>query len=319
MPGVAGDEIVDTRPWRKSAPVGHLQPEFAYLPRKFKIALNGALEDRVVVQVDIGLDFTKTKPARSVSACCRRRPGPHRSRRRDRQLHPVAAPDHLLRVDPAGSQPPRPSRQHLEGRIKILVKALGADEFCRQVEEEWALVKDGPNTLTAEEAERIATHFDDPDYADLPERDATFEAQRATAASRLPPGSVATCVSTNAPATPSVVLSQAYLAPPGDITADQMDTVADRRPLPVFGEARMTHEQNVKSPTSGNPILRGLADCPRSQPATPNIGLLTDIIACPIVATSPRHAARSILIAEGIQRRFDDLGLPLRHRRNRNQ
>ena len=202
--GVAGDEIVDTRPWAEILRQwATYNPEFAYLPRKFKIALNGALEDRVVVQVyDIGLDFTKNEAGEIgfrvlVGGGLGRTPilGVEIASFIPWQ-HLITYCESILRVYNRHGR-----RDNIwKARIKILVKALGADEFRRQVEEEWALVKDGPNTLTAEEVERIATHFDDPDYADLPERDATFEAQRDS--SKPFAAWVRRNVSTNAPATP---------------------------------------------------------------------------------------------------------------------
>ena len=310
--GVAGDEIVDTRPWSEILRQwATYNPEFAYLPRKFKIALNGALEDRVVVQVyDIGLDFTKNEAGEIgfrvlVGGGLGRTPilGVEIASFIPWQ-HLITYCESILRVYNRHGR-----RDNIwKARIKILVKALGADEFRRQVEEEWALVKDGPNTLTAEEVERIATHFDDPDYADLPERDATFEAQRDSSKP------FAAWVRRNVrehkrPGYASVVLSLKRTGvPPGDITADQMDTVADLADRYSFGEARMTHEQNVVLADVRKSDLYAVWQIAReAKLATPNIGLLTDIIACPGGDFCSLANARSIPIAEGIQRRFDDL------------
>ncbi|HQU89734.1 MAG TPA: nitrite/sulfite reductase [Denitromonas sp.] len=310
--GVAGDEIVDTRPWAEILRQwATYNPEFAYLPRKFKIALNGALEDRVVVQVyDIGLDFTKNEAGEIgfrvlVGGGLGRTPilGVEIASFIPWQ-HLITYCESILRVYNRHGR-----RDNIwKARIKILVKALGADEFRRQVEEEWALVKDGPNTLTAEEVERIATHFDDPDYADLPERDATFEAQRDSSKP------FAAWVRRNVrehkrPGYASVVLSLKRTGvPPGDITADQMDTVADLADRYSFGEARMTHEQNVVLADVRKSDLYAVWQIAReAKLATPNIGLLTDIIACPGGDFCSLANARSIPIAEGIQRRFDDL------------
>jgi sulfite reductase (NADPH) hemoprotein beta-component len=310
--GVAADEIVDPRPWAEILRQwATYNPEFAYLPRKFKIALNGATEDRVVVRVyDIGLDLKRDAEG-NVGFRVLVGGGLGRTPILGEEIagfvpwqHLITYCESILRVYNRYGR-----RDNIwKARIKILVKSLGVHEFRRQVEEEWALVKDGPNTLTTEEMERVAAHFDDPQYEHLPAHDVEFQAH-------LKAGKAfAAWVRRNVhahkrPGYASVTLSLKRTGvAPGDITAEQMDTVADLADRYSFGEARMTHEQNVVLADVKQSDLFAVWQIAReAKLATPNIGLLTDIISCPGGDFCSLANARSIPIAEAIQRRFDDL------------
>ena len=310
--GVAADEIVDPRPWAEILRQwATYNPEFAYLPRKFKIALNGATEDRVVVRIyDIGLDLKRDADG-NIGFRVLVGGGLGRTPILGEEIasfvpwqHLITYCESILRVYNRYGR-----RDNVwKARIKILVKALGAEEFGRQVEEEWAHVKDGPNTLTEAEVQRVAAHFVDPDYETLPERNALYEAQLADSKP------FAAWVKRNVrahkvPGYASVTLSLKKTGvAPGDISAEQMDLVADWADRFSFGEARMTHEQNVVLADVKLSDLHTLWQLARDAGlATPNIGLLTDIICCPGGDFCSLANAKSIPIAQAIQQRFDDL------------
>ena len=310
--GVAADEIVDPRPWAEILRQwATYNPEFAYLPRKFKIALNGATEDRVVVRIyDIGLDLKRDADG-NIGFRVLVGGGLGRTPILGEEIasfvpwqHLITYCESILRVYNRYGR-----RDNVwKARIKIIVKALGAEEFGRQVEEEWAHVKDGPNTLTEAEVQRVAAHFVDPDYETLPERNALYEAQLADSKP------FAAWVKRNVrahkvPGYASVTLSLKKTGvAPGDISAEQMDLVADWADRFSFGEARMTHEQNVVLADVKLSDLHTLWQLARDAGlATPNIGLLTDIICCPGGDFCSLANAKSIPIAQAIQQRFDDL------------
>ena len=310
--GVAADEIVDPRPWAEILRQwAAYNPEFAYLPRKFKIAVNGAAEDRVVLRVyDIGVDFKRDTEG-NVGFRVLVGGGLGRTPILGEEIasfvpwqHLITYCEAILRVYNRYGR-----RDNIwKARIKILVKALGAEEFRRQVEEEWAYSKDGPNTLTEEEVQRVAAYFVDPAYETLSARDLVYESYLATSKP------FAAWVKRNVrahkkPGYASVTLSLKKTGvAPGDISAEQMDLVADWADRFSFGEARMTHEQNVVLADVKLSDLYTLWQLAREAGlATPNIGLLTDIICCPGGDFCSLANAKSIPIAQAIQERFDNL------------
>jgi len=195
-----------------------------------------------------------------------------------------------------------------KARIKILVKALGAEEFARQVEEEWALVKDGPGTLTGEEFNRVSAYFVAPDYHPRPEDEGQL-ARRIAESRGFARWAGRAVRPHRVPGYRAVVLSLKKTGvAPGDATAEQMDRVADWSERFGFGEIRVSHEQNLILPDVRAGDLYTLWEEARQAGlATPNLGLLTDIIACPGGDFCSLANAKSIPIAEAIQRRFDDL------------
>ena len=310
--GVAPDEVLDPRPLAEILRQwSTFHPEFAFLPRKFKIAVNGAEEDRAATAFhDIGL-YLRRGPDGEVGMRVLVGGGMGRT--------PIIGPvirdflpwqhmntyvEAILRVYNRYGR-----RDNLyKARIKILVKALGAAEFARQVEEEWALTKDGPDTLTDQELARVSAYFAPPDYAARPADDAEFSrllgenagfarwVGRAVKAHRIP-------------GYRAVVLSLKKTGvPPGDATAEQMDLVADWSERFGFGEVRVSHEQNLILPdVRANDLFTLWQEARKAGLGTPNLGLLTDIIACPGGDFCSLANAKSIPIAEAIQRRFDDL------------
>ncbi|MDT4821637.1 Sulfite reductase [compost metagenome] len=311
--GVAADELLDPRPLAEILRQwSTVNPEFLFLPRKFKIALCAAEEDRAAVMMhDIGL-----------------------------YLYRDAAGELLLRVMVGGglgrtpilSQPIREALpwRHLlsyveailrvynrhgrrdnkyKARIKILVKALGIEAFAREVEAEWQHLRDGPAELTEAEYARVAAAFVAPPYARLDDGDLDFGSALAG-----DPG-FARWVARNVrphkvPGYAAVVLSTkpGPAAPPGDVTAAQMERIADWSERFGFGEIRIAHEQNVILPDVAKADLYSLwQEACAAGLATPNVGLLSDIIACPGGDYCSLANAKSIPIAQAIQQRFDDL------------
>ena len=196
-----------------------------------------------------------------------------------------------------------------KARIKILVKALGIEAFAREVEEEWQYLKDGPAQLTGDEYERVPSAFVPPDYRSLHGTDLEFGTRLAENPA------FARWVSRNVephkvPGYASVVLSTkpGSASPPGDVTGEQMDAVADWSEQFGFGEIRIAHEQNIVLPDVPKSDLFTLwrVACEHGL-GSANVGLLTDIIACPGGDFCALANAKSIPIAQGIQARFDDL------------
>ena len=312
LAGVAADEIVDPRPYAELIREwSTFHPEFAYLPRKFKIAISGAKDDRAATAVhDIGLHVVKNEACEVgfrvlVGGGLGRTPILGSVIREFLPWkHAMSYLEAILRVYNQYGR-----RDNLyKARIKILVKAIGPEEFARQVEEEWAQIKDGPSTLTEEELQRVAQYFVPPAYETLPAVDAEFERlkaedrgfanwlQRNVKAHKVP-GYAAVILSLKKPG-----------VPPGDITADQMNFAADLADQYSFGELRVTHEQNLVLADVKQSELYTLWKLAKSHNlATPNIGLLTDIICCPGGDFCSLANAKSIPIAQAIAEKFEDI------------
>ncbi|MCB1905976.1 MAG: nitrite/sulfite reductase [Rhodocyclaceae bacterium] len=310
--GVAGDERIDPRPWAEILRQwATFHPEFAYLPRKFKIAVNGAEQDRAVIQChDIGLDLVRDDAGATgfrvlVGGGLGRTPMIGKEIAafvpwRDILTYCEA----ILRVYNRFGR-----RDNMyKARIKILVNSLGIDAFRARVEEEWGHGRGGPATLTEEEVARVTSHFVDPDYRPLAGDDAGYlsELGRDKAFAAWAKRNVR---AHKRPGYASVVLSLKKTGiAPGDITDGQLDLVADLAERFSFGEARATHEQNLVLADVEQSRLGELWQLLRAAGlATPNIGLLTDIICCPGGDFCNLANAKSIPVADAIQQRFDDL------------
>jgi sulfite reductase (NADPH) hemoprotein beta-component len=310
--GVAADEIVDSLVWCEIVRQwSTFNPEFSYLPRKFKIAINGAAADRAATWVhDIGLHAVRADDGEVgfrviVGGGLGRTPiiG-HVIREFLPWRHLLTYLDACLRVY---NRYGRRDNIH-KARIKILVKERGPEAFDREVEAEWAHLKDGPATLVPEEIERVASRFTRPAYEPLPAIDAGFERLRSS------DKAFAAWVKRNVhphkvPGYAAVTLSLKRTGvPPGDATADQMDAIASLADRYSFGELRVSHEQNLVFADVAQRDLHALwRELRPLGLATPNIGLITNIIACPGGDFCSLANARSIPVAEAIQRRFDDL------------
>ena len=310
--GVAKDEIIDPRPWCEIIRQwSTFHPEFTHLPRKFKIAVNGAVSDRAAIEVhDIGLEAVQNDAGElgfrvSVGGGLGRTPivGSFINEFLPWQ-HLISYLDAILRVY---NRYGRRDNKY-KARIKILVKALTPAVFAERVNAEWAHLKDGPTTLTEAEVARVAAHFIDPSYKALDDQDAALAAldaehpgfarwrQRNTFAHKKP-GYVAVTLS----------LKPTGVAP-GDVTDKQFDAIADLADRYSFGEVRNSHNQNIILADVEQAQLFTLwGELRENGFATPNVGLLTDIICCPGGDFCSLANAKSIPIAEAIQRRFDDL------------
>lgn len=310
--GVARDELVDPRPWCEIIRQwSTFHPEFAHLPRKFKIAVNGAVSDRAAIEVhDIGLEAVKNEAGElgfrvSVGGGLGRTPivGSFINEFLPWQ-HLLGYLDAILRVY---NRYGRRDNKY-KARIKILVKALTPEVFAERVEAEWANLKDGPSTLTEAEVQRVAAHFVDPAYKaldDLDESLARLDAEhpgfarwraRNTFAHKKP-GYVAVTLSLKPTGTA-----------PGDVTDKQLEAIADLADRYSFGEVRNSHNQNIiLADVEQGELFALWGELRELGFATPNVGLLTDIICCPGGDFCSLANAKSIPIAEAIQRRFDNL------------
>jgi sulfite reductase (NADPH) hemoprotein beta-component len=309
--GVAPDEIEDPRIWAEIIRQwSTLHPEFAFLPRKFKIAVTGASHDRAAVAFhDIGLRMVKNDAgeigfAVIVGGGMGRTPaiGPTIKSFLPKQ-HLLSYLEAILRVYNLLGR-----RDNLyKARIKILVAATGTQEFARLVEEEWARIKDGALTLPADEVARIERYFQPPTYEKLPAISAELEA------AKLGNAGFARWLKANTH--PHKVdgysIVTISLKPeggaPGDASADQMDLIADLADEYSGKELRVTHHQNLVLPNVRKQDLHSLWQrLAAVRLANPNVGFLTDIIACPGLDYCNLANARSIPIAQRLSRRFND-------------
>jgi len=318
--GVASDEYVDPRPvcellrqWST------LHPEFAHLPRKFKFAINGAKEDRTVLLChDVGIEMKKNAQGELVAdiyAGGGMGRTPILGQLIKQELPWQLLPSYLTALLRVYNRFGRRDNLY-KARIKILVKALGPEEFARQVEGEWAYIAKGDDNLTQAEWDRVAKHFTKPAYKNLPAIDnealksqfeSELDANERIAFARWLERNVR---SHQVPGYASVILSLKPhgTAAPGDATTAQMNAIADLADQYSFGELRVTHEQNlVLADVEQTQLLQFWRAAKKQNLVIPNIGLLTDLIACPGGDFCSLANAKSLPIAKAIQERFDDL------------
>ena len=310
--GVAPDEIVDPRPYAEIIRQwSTFHPEFALLPRKFKIAVSGTEIDRAVVQVhDIGLQFYRDD-AGKIAVRVWAGGGLGRTpilgsviREHLEWQHILTYCEAIVRVYNLHGR----RDNSFKARIKILLKALGAEEFGRQVEAEWAHIKDSPNTISEAELARVSAHFTQMPYETLPAHDAGFDS--AIASNPAFAAWVKRCVHGHKQSGyRALTLSlKPHGQAPGNASSEQMAIIADLADRYSFGEIRVTHEQNLVLTDVKLGDLFAVWEKARAHGlATPNIGLLTDIICCPGGDFCSLANAKSIPIAEAIQNQFDNL------------
>ena len=310
--GVAREEIVDSFVWCELLRQwSTFHPEFSYLPRKFKIAVNGAEADRAASFLhDLGLHAVRNAAGEVgfrviVGGGMGRTPiVGHVMQEFLPWPHLLTYVEAIMRVYNRYGR-----RDNLnKARIKILVKERTPERFREEVEAEWAHLKDGPSTLTEEEVRRVAGRFTRPAYEQLPGDDPRHAARLAAepafaawAKRNVHPHKV--------PGYAAVTLSLKKTGvPPGDATADQMDGVADLTDRYSLGELRVSHEQNLILADVRQLDLHELwREVKALGFATPNIGLLTNIICCPGGDFCSLANAKSIPVAQAIQERFDCL------------
>ncbi len=312
--GVAADEIEDPRPVAELIRQwSSLHPEFDYLPRKFKIAVNGAPQDRAVIAAhDIGLQIVRNEHG-EVGYKIMVGGGLGRTPMIGKVVRPFLPKGDLLAYLEAILRV-----YNLEGRrdnkykarVKILVHELGEEEFRRRVEAEFASL-DGPSVnADLQEIARIAAYFAPPPYESLPSESRAFAAARA-ANPAFADWADANLFAHRQPGYAAVTVSLKTIGEaPGDATSAQMRAVADLADRYSFGEARVTHAQNLVLPHVRKDDLfalwRALGEVGLAEA---NVGLITDIIACPGLDYCALATARSIPIAQALARRFADQAL----------
>jgi len=307
--GVTPDEIVDPRhiaeiirQWST------FHPEFALLPRKFKIAITGSKKDRAIVQAhDIGLEFfTDMNQQMAIKVWVGGGLGrtPILGSVIKEKLsweHILTYCEAILRVYNLYGR-----RDNMyKARIKILVKALGIDKFRDLVEKEWEFIKDGPNTINNSELNRVKAFFTEPHYIKDTKNDLESHIQDKSFSQWL-----SRCTQSHKKKHyRSVTLSlKSNHQAPGDATSEQMQYVADLADEYSFGEIRVSHEQNLILADVHEDNLYELWNKAKNlNLATPNIGLITDIICCPGGDFCSLANAKSIPIADSIQQVFDDM------------
>jgi len=310
--GVARDETDDPRPWCELVRQwSSFHPEFAYLPRKFKIAITGATNDRAAVLVhDIGLQLVSDADGALgfrviVGGGLGRTPiVGHVIRDFLPRVEILNYLDAILRVY---NRYGRRDNKY-KARIKILVKERTPAVFAQDVEAEWAHLRGGPATVPDEEIARLAAHFPAPAYESLRDDDPRYTGERADNRA-FANWAQRNVHAHKVPGYAIVTLSLKKTGvPPGDLSSDQMDAVADLADAYSFGELRVSHEQNlIFSDVRQADLFALWTELKSLGLATPNIGLLTNIVCCPGGDFCSLANAKSIPIAEAIQRRFDDL------------
>ncbi len=307
--GAAKDEHEDPRPWAEVIRQwSSNHPEFSFLPRKFKIAITGADKDRAAIRLhDIGLHVKPEGFDVYVGGGMGRTPS-------------LA---HCIRTGLPGSQ----LLSYLEAclrvynrygrrdnsykaRIKILVSALGPQEYKRQVEEEWETLDKAKIDVPQVEVDRIRVQFPDPAYTAKPFDAAAFERAKTADAA------FARWVKNNTNPHKrddhiSVTISLKPVGlPPGDASDVQMDLMADVADQYGYGELRVSHEQNIILPHVAKADLYELyRKLDTVNLSTANGGKITDMIVCPGLDYCSLANARSIPLAQEISRRFEDAQL----------
>jgi len=311
--GVAPDEVEDPRIWAEILRQHTtLHPEFLFLPRKFKIAITASADDRTAVKVhDIGLRLHRNSAGEAgfeviVGGGLGRTPFIGKTikeflPKRD-LLNYIEA---ILRVYNQFGR-----RDNIyKARIKILVHELGAEVFAKEVDAEWQTIRDGALALDPAAIADVAARFRYPDYEQLDDETPALAGARA-ADPRFAAWFDNAVARHKVLGYAIVTLSlKPEGGPPGDAAADQMDAIADLADRYSFGEIRVGHEQNLVFPHVARRDLPALWRMLNAiGVATPNIGLVSDIIACPGLDYCSLANTRSIPVARELTRRFRDLG-----------
>jgi len=310
--GRAKDELEDPRVYCELLrQYSFLHPEFSYLPRKFKIAVTGSPNDRAAVAVhDIGLRMHKNEQGR-VGFEVLVGGGLGRTPYIGQTIRKWLAPEHLLSYVESilriYNMQGRRDNIH-KARIKIIVNQMGIDKYRELVDEDWEFTKNGVLKVPDDEVARINAYFAPPQYEKLADEtqalakirsgDRAFDRwMRGNVVEHKVPGYAIVNISLKAPG-----------KVPGDVTADKMDAVADLADRYSFGEIRVTHRQNlVLVDVKQSELYELWHKLVALELATPNLGLLTDIICCPGLDFCALANARSIPIAQDISHAFTDL------------
>jgi len=310
--GRAGDELGDPRIYCELLrQYTVLHPEFSYLPRKFKIAVTGAPKDRAAVALhDIGLRM-HLNDAGEMGFEVLVGGGQGRTPFIAHTIREWLAPEHLLSYVEAILRVYniRGRRDNInKARIKIIVNQMGIDKYRELVDAEWERIKDGALKVPQEEIDRIDAYFAPPEYETVEdlsaELDALREADRgfdrwmqSNVVTHKVPGYCIVNITLKAPG-----------RVPGDISADDMDAVADLADHYSLGEIRVSHRQNLTLVDVKQQDLHTLwQKLDELELATPNLGQITDIICCPGLDYCNLANARSIPVADDINQHFVDV------------
>lgn len=310
--GVAPDELEDSRAYCEIIRQwSTFHPEFAYLPRKFKIAVCGTVVDQAATQVhDIGIYIVRGS-AGDTGFRILAGGGLGRTPVIGQEIFEFVEKKHLLTALEAilrvYNREGRRDNKY-KARIKILVRESGVDQFRAKVHEEWHRIKDSALTLTAEEISRCQSFFEDPAYLELSnspeplleqlEKDVLFSSwhEQNVRAHKRPGYAIVT-----------ICLKETGVAP-GDVTDSQLEHIANLAERYSFGEVRISHQQNIILADVRQDELPALfSQLVTHALSSFNLGLLTDIICCPGGDFCALANAKSLPIAESIQRRFDDI------------
>lgn len=307
--GAAADEIIDPRPVAEILRQwSSLHPEFSYLPRKFKIAITGAPQDRAAIRFhDIGLQAA-VNGAGEIGWEVWVGGGLGRTPMIAKLINSFVPNEHLLAylesIMRVYNRYGRRDNKY-KARIKILVHEEGLESIKGQVEAEFAEVRGGVLTLPSEEVDRISAYFALPDFASqsLTKIDVAYESILDAAYGRWLDNNI------NAHAQPGYASVTVSLKPvggaPGDATDTQMEVVADLAEKYSYDELRVTHEQNLVLPHVALADLRTVYDAlVAAELAEGNNNLITDMICCPGLDFCALANARSIPIAQEISKKF---------------
>ncbi|MBL0022464.1 MAG: nitrite/sulfite reductase [Sphingorhabdus sp.] len=302
--GAAADEVADPRPWAELLRQwSTFHPEFSYLPRKFKIAVIASPEDRAAMRLhDIGLELVKQDGVLGARVFVGG--GMGRTPMIAPEINPFVKADDLLSyIEACLRVYNRYGRRDniYKARIKILVHEIGADEYRRQVAEEFAHVKTLGIDPPFAELERISAYFAPPAF-DAPD----VEPDRSD-----PDFAVWLDQNVKAHKQPGYAIVNISLKPiggiPGDASSAQIDVMADLAEKYSFDELRVTHAQNIVLPHVAKrdlyPVWQALN---AAELANANLDLISDIIACPGLDYCSLANARSIPVAQKIATRFAD-------------
>ena len=311
--GVAPDEIEDPRPYCEIIRQwSTFHPEFAFLPRKFKIAVSGSTQDRAAIRFhDIGLQLLKNDAGELgfqvlVGGGLGRTPviaSVIRDFLPEKDL--LTYLEAILRIYNLHGR----RDNKYKARIKILVRAMGIEAFAAKVEQEWERTRDSQMLLTDKEIARAKSFFTEPNYTAFNQAEAdkalAEQAENKAFAAWLKHNVHAHKVAGYRAVTLSLKPTG---IPPGDLTDKQLEKIADLASTYSFGEVRCTHEQNiVLADVCTSKLYELWQHCIDAGFATPNIGTLNDMICCPGGDYCSLANAKSIPIAEAIQREFSDL------------
>ena len=309
--GVAVDELEDSRGYCEIIRQwSTFHPEFAYLPRKFKIAVCGTAIDQAATQVhDIGIYIVKGLNE-EIGFRILAGGGLGRTPVIGQEIFEFVEKKHLLTALEAilrvYNREGRRDNKY-KARIKILVKETGVEEFQNKVFQEWELIKDSALMLTDEELNRCLGFFNSPDYDDLPDSPAAlienlrndllfaaWHTQNVKPHKKSGYSIVTLCFKETGVA-------------PGDVTDRQLEQIADLADQYSFGEIRISHQQNiVMADVQQDQLYELWKQLKTGAMASQNLGLLTDVICCPGGDFCALANAKSIPIAEAIQRKFND-------------